>query len=196
MRTCPRPDSCSRLSVFHPCTHPVPGDDGERASKIRHGGNASIQPVLWMDHRRCRIRSSDDIVRHHLFDAGAIPLPRSRLRHRPRPGAFIFSFSQVMAFVIGPIAGSLAERRGPRLVVGGGIILMAAGLLGAKKPSRRRRHTRKLSSEIPPCTSAVRVGTLLARAVVAEERLDGAHAADKEGLAALIELIEANTRSH
>ena len=110
--------------------------------------------------------------------------------------AFIFSFSQVMAFVIGPIAGSLAERRGPRLVVGGGIILMAAGLLGAKKPSRRRRHTRKLSSEIPPCTSAVRVGTLLARAVVAEERLDGAHAADKEGLAALIELIEANTRSH
>jgi MFS family permease len=45
--------------------------------------------------------------------------------------AFIFSFSQVMAFVIGPIAGSLAEKRGPRVVVGGGVVLMAAGLLGA-----------------------------------------------------------------
>jgi MFS transporter, OFA family, oxalate/formate antiporter len=45
--------------------------------------------------------------------------------------AFIFSFSQVMAFVIGPIAGSLAEKRGPRLVVGGGVVLLAAGLLGA-----------------------------------------------------------------
>jgi hypothetical protein len=49
---------------------------------------------------------------------------------------------------------------------------------------------------IPPCTSGVRVGTLLARAVVAEERLDGADAVDKEGLVALIGLIEANTRSH
>ena len=45
--------------------------------------------------------------------------------------AFIFSFSQVMAFVIGPIAGSLAEKRGPRIVVGGGVVLLAAGLVGA-----------------------------------------------------------------
>jgi MFS family permease len=45
--------------------------------------------------------------------------------------AFIFSLSQVMAFVIGPIAGSLAEKRGPRVVVGGGVLLLAAGLVGA-----------------------------------------------------------------
>jgi MFS transporter, OFA family, oxalate/formate antiporter len=45
--------------------------------------------------------------------------------------AFIFSFSQVMAFVIGPIAGSLAEKRGPRMVVGGGVVLLAAGLVAA-----------------------------------------------------------------
>lgn len=45
--------------------------------------------------------------------------------------AFIFSLSQVMAFVIGPIAGSLAEKRGPRVVVGGGVFLLAAGLVGA-----------------------------------------------------------------
>ena len=36
-----------------------------------------------------------------------------------------------MAFVIGPIAGSLAEKRGPRMVVGGGVVLLAAGLVGA-----------------------------------------------------------------
>jgi MFS family permease len=45
--------------------------------------------------------------------------------------AFIFSFSQLLAFVIGPVAGSLAEKRGPRVVVGGGVVLLAAGLLGA-----------------------------------------------------------------
>jgi MFS transporter, OFA family, oxalate/formate antiporter len=45
--------------------------------------------------------------------------------------ALVFSSSQVMAFVIGPIAGSLAEKLGPRIVVGGGLFLSAAGLLGA-----------------------------------------------------------------
>ena len=45
--------------------------------------------------------------------------------------AFIFSLSQVMAFVVGPIAGSLAEKHGPRVVVGGGVFLLAAGLVGA-----------------------------------------------------------------
>jgi MFS family permease len=45
--------------------------------------------------------------------------------------AFLFSCSQVMAFVVGPIAGALAEKFGPRLVVGGGVFLSAAGLLGA-----------------------------------------------------------------
>jgi MFS family permease len=45
--------------------------------------------------------------------------------------AFLFSCSQVMAFVMGPFAGSLAEKYGPRLVVGGGLLIFAAGLLGA-----------------------------------------------------------------
>ena len=45
--------------------------------------------------------------------------------------AFVFSCSQVMAFVIGPIAGALAEKLGPRVVVAGGLFLSAAGLLGA-----------------------------------------------------------------
>jgi OFA family oxalate/formate antiporter-like MFS transporter len=45
--------------------------------------------------------------------------------------AFIFSCSQVMAFVMGPFAGSLAEKHGPRVVVGGGLLVLAAGLLGA-----------------------------------------------------------------
>src|SRR5262249_25462768 len=45
--------------------------------------------------------------------------------------AFIFSCSQVMAFVVGPVAGSLAEKLGPRLVVGGGLAVLALGLLGA-----------------------------------------------------------------
>jgi MFS family permease len=45
--------------------------------------------------------------------------------------AFLFSCSQVMAFVMGPFAGSLAEKHGPRIVVGGGLLVFAAGLLGA-----------------------------------------------------------------
>jgi OFA family oxalate/formate antiporter-like MFS transporter len=45
--------------------------------------------------------------------------------------AFVFSCSQVTAFVVGPIAGALAEKFGPRVVVGGGLFLSAAGLFGA-----------------------------------------------------------------
>src|SRR5215475_15942861 len=45
--------------------------------------------------------------------------------------AFLFSCSQVMAFVAGPFAGTLAEKHGPRLVVGSGLVLMAVGLIGA-----------------------------------------------------------------
>jgi MFS family permease len=45
--------------------------------------------------------------------------------------AFIFSCSQVMAFLAAPVAGSLAEKHGPRLVVGAGLVLLALGLLGA-----------------------------------------------------------------
>lgn len=47
--------------------------------------------------------------------------------------AFIFSCSQVMAFLAAPVAGSLAEKHGPRLVVGGGLVLLALGLLGAAR---------------------------------------------------------------
>jgi MFS family permease len=47
--------------------------------------------------------------------------------------AFIFSCSQVMAFVVAPVAGSLAEKHGPRLVIGGGLALLAVGLLGASR---------------------------------------------------------------
>ena len=45
--------------------------------------------------------------------------------------AFIFSFSQLTAFIVGPVAGSLAERFGPRQTVGGGVALLALGLFGA-----------------------------------------------------------------
>ena len=45
--------------------------------------------------------------------------------------AFIFSFSQLTAFVVGPIAGSLSQKFGPRPVVGGGVALLALGLFGA-----------------------------------------------------------------
>jgi len=45
--------------------------------------------------------------------------------------AFIFSFSQITAFIVGPVAGSLAEKFGPRRIVGGGVALLAFGLFGA-----------------------------------------------------------------
>src|SRR5579871_359599 len=45
--------------------------------------------------------------------------------------ALIFSCSQVMAFLAAPVAGSLAEKHGPRPVVGGGLVLLALGLVGA-----------------------------------------------------------------
>ena len=45
--------------------------------------------------------------------------------------AFIFSLSQLVTFVVGPVAGSLAEKYGPRPVVGGGLAVLALGLLGA-----------------------------------------------------------------
>ena len=45
--------------------------------------------------------------------------------------AFIFSFSQLTAFVIGPAAGALAEKHGPRRVVGAGVVLLTLGLLSA-----------------------------------------------------------------
>ena len=47
--------------------------------------------------------------------------------------AFIFSLSQLITFVIAPVAGSLAEKHGPRLVVGGGLAVLALGLLGAAR---------------------------------------------------------------
>src|SRR5437667_5086691 len=45
--------------------------------------------------------------------------------------AFLFSCSQVVAFLVGAVAGGLAEKAGPRIVVGVGLLLLAAGLLGA-----------------------------------------------------------------
>jgi MFS transporter, OFA family, oxalate/formate antiporter len=45
--------------------------------------------------------------------------------------AFLFSCSQLLAFLAGPFAGGLVERAGPRVVVGGGLTVMAAGLVGA-----------------------------------------------------------------
>ena len=45
--------------------------------------------------------------------------------------AFVFSCSQLLAFLTAPIAGALAEKLGPRVVVGGGLLLLAAGLTGA-----------------------------------------------------------------
>ena len=47
--------------------------------------------------------------------------------------AFIFSLSQLITFVVAPVAGSLAEKHGPRLVVGGGLAVLALGLLGAAR---------------------------------------------------------------
>ena len=45
--------------------------------------------------------------------------------------SLLFSVSQLAAFVVGAVAGGLAEKLGPRLVVGGGVVVMAAGLAGA-----------------------------------------------------------------
>src|SRR5690242_15721533 len=45
--------------------------------------------------------------------------------------AFLFSLSQVVAFVIGAVAGGLTEKAGPRVVVCGALVLMAIGLVGA-----------------------------------------------------------------
>src|SRR5437764_13449797 len=49
--------------------------------------------------------------------------------------AFLFSVSQVAAFLVGAVAGGLAEKCGPRLVVGGGVLAMAVGLVGAAMAS-------------------------------------------------------------
>src|SRR5215813_8073078 len=49
--------------------------------------------------------------------------------------ALLFSVSQVLAFLVGAVAGGLAEKAGPRIVVGGGVLLMAAGLVGAATAS-------------------------------------------------------------
>jgi MFS family permease len=47
--------------------------------------------------------------------------------------AFIFSLSQLITFVIAPVAGSLGDKFGPRLVAGGGLTVLALGLLGAAR---------------------------------------------------------------
>ena len=49
--------------------------------------------------------------------------------------AFLFSVSQVAAFLVGAVAGGLAEKYGPRVVVGGGVLAMAVGLVGAAMAS-------------------------------------------------------------
>jgi MFS family permease len=49
--------------------------------------------------------------------------------------AFLFSCSQLLAFVAGPFAGGLVDKAGPRIVVGGGLFVMAAGLVGASAAS-------------------------------------------------------------
>ena len=50
--------------------------------------------------------------------------------------AFVFSCSQLLAFLTAPIAGALAEKLGPRVVVGGGLLLLAAGLRARRWRSR------------------------------------------------------------
>lgn len=45
--------------------------------------------------------------------------------------AFVFASSQFVTFMVGPFAGALEERVGPRIVVGGGVALLCAGALGA-----------------------------------------------------------------
>src|SRR5437660_8921050 len=49
--------------------------------------------------------------------------------------AFLFSCSQLLAFVAGPFAGGFVERVGPRVVVGSGLLVMAGGLIGASAAS-------------------------------------------------------------
>jgi MFS transporter, OFA family, oxalate/formate antiporter len=49
--------------------------------------------------------------------------------------AFLFSVSQVAAFLVGAVAGGLAEKYGPHVVVGGGVFAMAVGLVGAAMAS-------------------------------------------------------------
>jgi MFS family permease len=77
------------------------------------------------------VHASDDPVRDQLFGACAVPLFEADFSIGRGQAAFIFSCSQVMAFVMGPFAGSLAEKFGPRAVVGGGLLTLAVGLLGA-----------------------------------------------------------------
>src|SRR5689334_11264371 len=45
--------------------------------------------------------------------------------------ALLFSCNQLLAFLAGPFAGGVAEKAGPRVVVGGGLLIMAASLLAA-----------------------------------------------------------------
>jgi MFS transporter, OFA family, oxalate/formate antiporter len=45
--------------------------------------------------------------------------------------AFLFSCSQVVAFLIGAVAGGFTDKAGPRIAVGSGLVAMAAGLVGA-----------------------------------------------------------------
>ena len=47
--------------------------------------------------------------------------------------AFVFASSQFVTFIVGPFAGALEERVGPRIVVTGGIALLCAGSLGAAR---------------------------------------------------------------
>jgi MFS family permease len=84
-----------------------------------------------MDRRMCRIYSFDDIGGHHIFDPRDVPFFETDFTIGRGQAAFVFSCSQVMAFVVGPFAGSLAEKLGPRMVVGGGLSVLAAGLLGS-----------------------------------------------------------------
>ena len=69
--------------------------------------------------------------------------------------AFIFSFSQLTAFVIGPVAGSLAEKHGPRLAVGGGVALLGLRTVRCVLCAVLS-VARHLLSGSPPASAAVR----------------------------------------
>lgn len=43
---------------------------------------------FWMDRRRCRIYSFDDVGRHHIFDACDVPFFRNRFHNRQGPSRF------------------------------------------------------------------------------------------------------------